>query len=129
MKEIVKKSVGISPFNCIAMKDIKDKDTGKAGFRQLSDCVSSLSEGVTKLKDFMENSPDSSESSEVDSHIKSIIAIQKSLLKMCDREIDRQGSVYNSGDKGEIESNIIGVNSDQQLAANKVPEVKTKIKA
>ena len=85
MNKTKKTSVGISPFNCISMKDVKDKNSGKVGFRNLFDCVTSLDESVTKLRDFIEELSQPDE--RISSHINTLTGIQKDLLSICQERV------------------------------------------
>ncbi len=90
MKVMKKNNVGYSPFNCIALKDIKDKETGKGNFNSVIDCVTSMSDCVAKLKDYSGSAQDSSEASRINEHIKNLVTIQEDLLEIYKGKISQQ---------------------------------------
>lgn len=124
MKVSTKKSVGLSPFNCIAMKDIKDKNSG-SDFRPLFDCVSSLNECIDKMKSYIDNA--AGEADRIMAHVKTLTNIQLELLEICKGNVSRN-TEYVPQQEEMPEASVPMQNPQPVEAAKETPEVKSKIK-
>jgi len=134
MKVIPKNNPGFSPFNCIAMKDVKDKNSNKGDLRPLFDCVSSIGESIDKLHAFLDNSQD--ESGKIQGHVKTLTDIQMDLLSICQGKIAKQNEYIPGQDveggieeEGRAQGEELPQTIEQRpLSLEKVPDNKPKIK-
>lgn len=125
MSNLTKKNVGFSPFNCIALKDVKDKNSKNGDFRPLFDCVSAMSDCVTKLHDFLDNAIDQADSAKINEYVSALTNMQKDILSMCQSKIDRQNEYVPSQNP---EAQPVQEGQTPELAADKASIVKTKVK-
>ena len=129
MRVSTKNSSGFSPFNCISMKDVKDKNTNKGDLRPLFDCVSSIGESIDKLHTYMDNSQEESE--KILAYVKTLTDIQTNLLAICQNQIAKQYD-YIPGQAGEGElgagQEAQGQGAETPMSAEKPTEIKPKIR-
>lgn len=126
MRVSTKNSSGFSPFNCISMKDVKDKNTNKGDLRPLFDCVSSIGESIDKLHTYMDNSQEESE--KILAYVKTLTDIQTNLLAICQSQIAKQNEYIPGGQAGEGEMVAPEQGAETPISAEKPMEAKPKIK-
>ena len=83
-----------SPFQVIAMSQIKDKKTSKEGsLSDLFKCVTELSNSTQSLGDFMSSITDVTQAEELKRYLDALVKIQTGLLEMAKKRITNIGMV------------------------------------
>jgi len=93
----VLKGQGMSPFDIIAMKDIKDKNTRKGSLTPLFNCVESINTAVDSLHEFANSGPNDIDKAQTEEFLNVLTSVQVKLLEMCKSKVQEQNTLPPTG--------------------------------
>jgi hypothetical protein len=132
MNQLAKNNSKFSPFNCIAMKDVKDKNSDKGDVRPLFECVTAIDDAISKLHNYLDGSQ--IETDKINAYVKTLTDIQMDILSVCQAQIAKKNEYIpkNNFEEGpDGQDGAVGVPMQQTpeptMLSEKAPKTKVKI--